>query len=284
MLKVAASLVLIAQLVFGTGHQARGRGSDRSGLADVPPRPSPSRRLTRHRDRGVQRGEPAIRWQASIGSSSGSPAVVYNATLHKTLVYIGTIGGTFAAYDAQTGTRVWYYSVGSPIYSSPAVDGNVVYFGSNAHYLYALERHDRRVDLPPQHGSVIFSSPVVADPDGTGKVVYVGDSGITGADDAGDILAMNAVDPNAAQDCSVRWSYNDFGDPPGSQPLVGVWSPPAFARDVNGRGLIVAGGGSPKEPSTRSTPSPAPGSGGSSRNSSPRIRMSVSVPRSPRPA
>ena len=246
MVKLAASLLLVAQLAFGTGPQVAAAG--RIGQ-DWPMFHRDPFHLGVSPDTSIGASNVAnltIRWQASIGASSGSPAVVYNATLDKTLVYIGTLGGTFAAYDAQTGTRVWYFSVGSPIYSSPAVDGNVVYFGSNSHYLYALNATTGALICRRNTGSVIFSSPVVADPDGGGKVVYVGDSGITGADDAGDILAMNAVDPNAAQDCSVRWSYDDFGDPPGSQPLVGVWSPPAFARDVNGRALIVAGGGSPE--------------------------------------
>jgi outer membrane protein assembly factor BamB len=245
-LKLAASVLLVAQLVLGTGPPAAAAG--RIGQ-DWP---------MFHRDPLHQGVSPdtaigasdvaslTIRWQANIGASSGSPALVYNAALAKTLVYIGNLGGTFAAYDAQTGTRVWFFSVGAPIYSSPAVDGNVVYFGSNNHFLYALNATTGALICRHDTGSVIFSSPVVADPDGTGKVVYVGDSGITGADDGGDILAMNGVDPNAAQDCSTKWSYGEFGDPPGSQPLVGVWSPPAFARDVNGRALIVAGGGSPE--------------------------------------
>jgi outer membrane protein assembly factor BamB len=49
-----------------------------------------------------------------------------------------------------------------------------------------------------------------------------------------------------AADCSRKWMYNGFGDPPGSEPLVGSWSPPAYATDVNGRTLVVFGSSSPE--------------------------------------
>src|SRR5262249_61289112 len=89
------------------------------------------------------------------------------------------------------------------------------------------------------------ASPVVTDPDGSGKVVYVGDQGFTAHADGGHLWAINGVDPNAAADCSLKWSYSDFGDPPGSQTLAGSWTPPAFATDKNGRALVFFGTGDP---------------------------------------
>jgi eukaryotic-like serine/threonine-protein kinase len=185
-------------------------------------------------------------WQANTGTQSYvSPAVVYNATLDERLVYVANQAGVMAAYNAANGDRVWYYRVGAHIQSSPAVDGNVIYFGANDFYLYALDATTGQLLCRFYTGGAISSSPVVADPDGTGKVVYFGDNGLTGADDGGHIWAVNAVDPNAAGDCSLDWMFNGFGDPPGSQPLAGSWSPPAFAVDANGRALIVVGGSSP---------------------------------------
>jgi hypothetical protein len=70
--------------------------------------------------------------------------------------------------------------------------------------------------------------------------VYFGENGLTGADDGGAEFAVNAVDPNAAQNCSLKWKFTGFGDP-----NAGSWSPPAFGTDVNGRHLIVFGGSSP---------------------------------------
>ena len=159
---------------------------------------------------------------------------------------VGSNNGTFAAYDSTSGERIWFYKAPAAIQSSPAVDNNVVYFGSNDHFLYALNATTGALVCRFNAGATIYSSPVVADPDGNGRLVYFGDSGPSGSDDGGHIWAMNAVDPNAATDCTAKWSYGSFGQPAGSQPLVGVWSPPAFATDVNGRDLVVFGGGSPE--------------------------------------
>ena len=58
--------------------------------------------------------------------------------------------------------------------------------------------------------------------------------------------ALHAVDPNdASPNCSLAWSFDGFGDPPGSQPTAGSWSPPAFGVDGDGRAIIAVGGSSP---------------------------------------
>jgi outer membrane protein assembly factor BamB len=184
-----------------------------------------------------------VDWVANTGAATyTSPAVANSATLGKTLVYVGNQSGTMAAYDANTGDRVWYFKVGSSIQSSPAVDGNVIYFGASDHFLYALNAATGQQICRFQTPGVISSSPVVANPDGTGKVVYVGDNGLTGSDDGGNVWAVNAVDPNAAVDCSLKWQFNGFNNA-----LTGVWSPPAFGTDSSGRPLIVFGTGDPDD-------------------------------------
>jgi outer membrane protein assembly factor BamB len=120
-----------------------------------------------------------------------------------------------------------------------------VYVGSTDHKLYALNATTGAVLCSFNTGNEIASSPVVADPDGHGKLVFVGDNGLSGADDGGHFWAINAVDPNAAADCSQRWMFSGFGEPPGSQTLAGSWSPPAVASDVNGRAMVFFGGSSP---------------------------------------
>ena len=96
-------------------------------------------------------------------------------------------------------------------------------------------------------GGVIASSPVAVNPDGTGLVIYFGDNGLNGFDDGGHLWAVNGIDPNAAANCSVKWSFNGYGATPGSQPGAGTWSPPAFAKDKNGRPLVIFGGSSPDD-------------------------------------
>ena len=187
----------------------------------------------------------AVRWQANTGTAAyGSPAVVFNATLGKTLVYASNIGGVLGAYDAATGERIWYFKAGAAISSSPAVSNGVVYVGSGDHNVYALNATTGAKICSFNTGNEIDSSPVIADPDASGAVIFIGDNGLSGADDGGNEWAINAVDPNAAPDCSLKWRFNAWGSPPGSHPLAGSWSPPAFATDVNGRSLVVLGSSS----------------------------------------
>jgi outer membrane protein assembly factor BamB len=188
----------------------------------------------------------AIQWQASLGSVSyTSPAVVWNATLGKRLVYVGNQAGAMQAFDADTGNRIWWYKSGAAITSSVAVDGNVVYFGSNDHFLTALDATTGDPICRFNSGGVIASSPLVIDPAGTGKLVVFGDNGLTGTDDGGHEWAMHAVDPNPAADCSEAWSFTGFGQPPGSATLSGSWSPPAYGVTTGNIPLVVFGGSSP---------------------------------------
>jgi outer membrane protein assembly factor BamB len=188
----------------------------------------------------------ALSWQANVGSASYvSPAVMFNDRLGKTVVYVGTQGGQFRAYDAANGQLLWSYKVGSRVQSSPAVVGNVVYFGGGNHYLFALNAATGALLCRFNSGGVISSSPVVANVDGSGNVVYFGDNGLTGSDDGGAVWAIHGVDPNAATNCSVKWKFTGFGVPAGSEELAGSWSPPALAKDSLGRNLLVFGSSSP---------------------------------------
>ena len=190
----------------------------------------------------------ALQWEANTGQHTySSPAVVWNATLGKSVVYQGSQSGIMSAYDAATGQRLWWYQAGASITSSAAVAGNVVYFGSDDHRLYAVDATTGAFRCKALLGGALNSSPVVADPDGHGQVVYIGDNGFSGSNDGGHVWAVNAVDPNPATNCTVRWSFDAFGDPAGSQPAAGSWSPPAFSLDRSGRPLVIFGSSSPDD-------------------------------------
>lgn len=186
-----------------------------------------------------------LQWQANTGAATyNSPAIVYNSSLDKTLVYTASKSKVVAAYDAASGARIWTYRANAAIVSSPAVVNNVVYIGSDDYHLRALNASTGQLICSFNTGGIISASPVVADPGG-GRVVYVGDNGTGGGNDGGHIWAINAVDPNPAANCSLKWKYDQFGEPPGSQPSSGSWSPPAFATTATGRELVVVGASSP---------------------------------------
>jgi outer membrane protein assembly factor BamB len=179
-------------------------------------------------------------WQVDTGASAyTSPAVVYDSVLGKTVVYVGNQAGNLSAYDAVTGQRIWVTDLPQAIQSSPAVVNGVLYVGSSDHYLYAFDARTGAQICRFNTGGTVSASPLVVDPDGNGLTVYAGDTALSG-NDGGHVWAINAVDPNAAADCSQRWVFAGFDDPKG-----GSWSPPAFAVDANGRPLVIFGSSSP---------------------------------------
>ena len=186
----------------------------------------------------------SLQWQANMGNGTNtSPAVVYNTKLGKRLVYQGSKTGTLSALDAATGERVWSYTAGAELSSSPAVAGNTVYFGDDDNKLHAVNATTGAFICSFNTGGIINASPVVADA-GEGTMVYFGDNGFGGGNDGGHIWAIHGVDTNAAPNCGLKWSYDAFGEPAGSHPEAGSWSPPAFGADRNGRNLVVVGSSS----------------------------------------
>jgi len=188
-----------------------------------------------------------IKWQVNTGDSVfASPVVANNAQLGKRVVYIGNLSGVMSAYDAANGNRLWVQQLFPRINSTATVVNGTVYVGS-ARKLFALNAATGAVECSFFAGGSIASSPVAVDLDGNGVVVYFGDNGLSGSDDGGHVWAINGVDPNSAADCSKKWEFNGYGNPPGSQPNAGTWSPPAFAKDKNGRPLVLFGGSSPDD-------------------------------------
>jgi outer membrane protein assembly factor BamB len=56
----------------------------------------------------------------------------------KGIVYAGVAGNYTYAFEAATGHFKWQYKTDGPVYSSPAADGDIVFFGSDKGTLYAL--------------------------------------------------------------------------------------------------------------------------------------------------
>lgn len=183
-----------------------------------------------------------VAWDTNLGRSVfSSPAVVFDNALGERVVYVGYKKGV-AALNADTGAVIWQRATGL-VLASPAVANGVVYVGSSNHYLYALDAATGKLDCRFQTGGRISSSAVVADPNGKGDIVYFGDSGPSGgAADGGHLWAINAVDPNAAANCSLKWEFDGF-----SNPGSGVWSSPAYALNRFGKPLLVFGTSDPDD-------------------------------------
>src|SRR5579864_2396641 len=191
----------------------------------------------------------SLKWKTAVpGNTSGllgSPAVVYNPTLAKDVVYEASQGNssTLMAIDASTGVAVWSTKLSGSIRDSVAVSGNTVYVGSHNHELYAVNATSGAIICTYLTSGMIEASPVVGNVDGTGDVVFFGDIGLGEKFNAGHLWAINGVGNSHGQ-CTLKWSFNSFVVTVGGT-RTGSWSPPALTKDATGRWLVVFGSTNP---------------------------------------
>jgi len=188
-------------------------------------------------------------WRIDLGHGSySSPAVVFNAALGIRMVYVADAHGDLIALDANTGATVWKFhtprvsGLSQQIISSPAVYRGVVYFGSDDHRLWAVDATTGARDCSYDTGGLLKSSPVVGETDASGPVVYIGEEGLSDeGSDGGHEWAINGVG-NTNGACTLKWVYDDFGVPAGSQNgISGTYSSPALVTDATGRWVVVFG-------------------------------------------
>ncbi len=89
---------------------------------------------------------PLWTYNASAGFGPGAVSVADG------ILFIGTLQGELHAVDAVTGKRIGYKKFRSPISGSPAVDGSMVYFGTeggkNTFFAFDLVESDTRWSSP----------------------------------------------------------------------------------------------------------------------------------------
>ncbi len=184
-----------------------------------------------------------------------SPAIVYNATLDKTLVYEVSVLGSVKAFDAANGSTVWSASYGPGAFvASPAVDANTVYIAGTNGILYALNAttgafqcsFSLPIVSPETAPGRIESSPVVGHIDNSGPIVFFGDEGQSERVNAGHEWAVTGIG-NTAGACQLKWVFNAFVNKGSKSNKTGSWSEPGLAQDATGRWLLVFGSSNPDD-------------------------------------
>jgi outer membrane protein assembly factor BamB len=112
----------------------------------------------------MSNGRPLWRVQAPDRKMAASPAVWGDR-----LVVHG-MNGYVSVLRRSDGRLLWRFPVGSPIESSPIVDGGIDYFGSWDGRVYALDLRRRQLHWTVSSGCKITSSAALA-----GSTVYIGD-------------------------------------------------------------------------------------------------------------
>jgi outer membrane protein assembly factor BamB len=92
-----------------------------------------------------------------------------SAAVVKGVVYVGSNDRNVYALNAATGAKLWSFTTGNEVYSSPALAHNVVYVGSENGDVYALNAASGANLWSFHTGNQVFASPVVVN-----GVVYVG--------------------------------------------------------------------------------------------------------------
>ncbi len=95
--------------------------------------------------------------------------IIGGLTMALDKVYFGTSGGKVYALDAATGDEVWEFQTGDESWSTPAVDGNMLFITSFDKKLYALDAADGSKRWELETEGAIASTPLVHN-----NTVYVG--------------------------------------------------------------------------------------------------------------
>jgi outer membrane protein assembly factor BamB len=172
------------------------------------------------------------RWTARLGTPSyTSPAVATSGG--EALVYAGA-GNHFYAYPAGGGAAVWSYRLPAGVVeNSPAVAGGVVYFGSTAGTIYALNASTGTPMCSFSTGQAVLASPVVVDAsDGSGPVVY--DGTVPNSGSGAEYALYGPGNTHGA--CTKDWEFTSWAVSPG-----GTWSSPAYGMGAGRVPLLVFG-------------------------------------------
>lgn len=174
-----------------------------------------------------------VHWMANMFSASlSSPVAAFNATLNKTVAYMGNERGDVFAVDASNGQLLWSTNlgVGDAIRSTPGIapDGTLWVGTAYNPAIYKLNAATGAVICSVKTGAIIDGSMMFATPPGGVQTVYVTtNNNISGP---GPVFAMNE------SNCSTEFTFTKFVNPDASS-----WTTPAFFVDAAGEPMIVFG-------------------------------------------
>jgi outer membrane protein assembly factor BamB len=175
-----------------------------------------------------------VKWMANLYSTDlGSPAVAYNATLGRTVVYVGNQRADVFAVSAVTGKELWSTNLGvnDKIEDSPMVapDGSVWVGTSENPTLYKLNGATGAVECTLKSPLAVDASPMLASPRGGVETVYW--SSIDATNLNGPVFASQEAS------CAQNWSFDDYLNPSSA----GVWATSAYGVSASGEPLVFFG-------------------------------------------
>ena len=123
-----------------------------------------------------------------------------SAAVDEGRVYIPTVDGHAVCLDADTGHMIWMYPTAMSVPAEPAIDGDLVYFGSWSHSIYAFDKKTGKI-VWKENGVGLDSGTLIT----TGGKVYLPhhDTVFTMLDGkTGALLSPGILDPKEKGDFS----------------------------------------------------------------------------------
>lgn len=153
-------------------------------------------------------------WSASAGNGSANMQIPLPLVAWQNTVYASNYNGIVAAYDVDTGKRLWATQTKAKLTSGPGVGNNLVAVGTSEGQVIALEQGTGKVLWRQALSTQVLAAPRITG----GKVV------VKTID--GKLYGLNTTNG------SIRWQY----DHAANQYMLRMSSPPQITQD-----MVVAG-------------------------------------------
>ncbi len=116
-----------------------------------------------------------------------------SATVDEGMVYVPTVDGHAVCLDAETGHILWMYPMAKSVPAEPAIDGDLVYFGSWSRSLYAFNKKTGEI-VWKENGIGLDSGTLIAN---EGKIYLPHHANVFMSFDAknGNILSHGNINP-----------------------------------------------------------------------------------------
>lgn len=136
----------------------------------------------------VERYRGEREWSFRLPDNAKRKGIRSSAAAFEKVIIFGAEDGNVYGLDANTGSELWSYDTGSPIFASPAISKGVVFIGNMAGQFFALDAKTGTKLWQTATGSAIYAAASIAE-----GLVLIGTTG-------GRFLALLATDG------ATRWS------------------------------------------------------------------------------
>lgn len=121
-----------------------------------------------------------LKWRVPEGDATDRniPSITATPVVDGERVYVPAADGTLTAFNVTDGSQSWTFRTGAAIHSSPTLVGDVLYFGSDDDYVYAVDARQGtlRWKSNERNKSIPLTDDAVGSPVYYNGVIYINSS------------------------------------------------------------------------------------------------------------